>query len=675
MKPFSITGVNRYVLVRGSICFLFIFLNVHAEDPMPQDSVQNAHVAYLEEIINELEPDDADQLIDYLESLREVPLDINSAAPSELESLPFLNEREIESIIATRERRGRFYTTRDVYTVPGIDRERIHLLQNFIYVSEEVVIRRYTPSVTLRSHLSSELHERRGYHEGRYLGSPIATYQRVSVGFTPSMYGGMIIAKSAGERSITERSSGYFSIGLMDDRIDITVGDYRVHIGQGLLLWSGFGIAKSGNPARSAVRRSSGVRPAASRSEHYRFRGGTISVRYLNLNAIVFYGNTPRAATVYEDGSVRTLLTYPVYRTDTDREKKNALTERLFGTHIRQSFFRNISVGLTWYSLQYNREFIPDIPSRFSGRKNNHGGIDWSVHYGDIHFFGEAAARLPVKSISVITGFMLPVAQGLDAALVYRSYPSDYTSMYGFPFAERRGVPDDEQGIYLGMRFRPAPRHLIEGYFDVYSFSNNMRSPGLPVNGSDIAGRIEYPVGPASMLDTRVRRRARAFPFVETIGGLDERILIDRYQNNYRVNFITDTSLSLRIRMQYEYVSVSYPSAMKSESGSYVAADIRWNVRSNVLINARYILFGSDSFDSRLYTSEYDMPGRVRTILLNGRGASFSFGVQYTIFNNATISMKYSELFRSDGASIGSGFQEVDGPALGVVMMQIDARW
>jgi len=641
-----------------------------------QDSVQSAYISYIEEIITELEPDDADQLVDYLESLREIQIDINSATVSDLESLPFLNENEIRRIITTRDNRSGYDTLSDLYLVDDIDRERVNLLLNFIYIGvPEATRRRINPQIAVRSHLSSEIHERRGYREDRYLGSPLTTYQRVLIGLSPSVYGGFMVAKSAGESSFTERSSGYISLGFLQQHIRVTAGDYRLQLGQGLLLWSGFGIAKSGNPVRGVVRRSAGVRPAASRSGHYRFRGGTISVNLPSTGLIIFYGNTPRTATVYDDGSVRTLITYPVYRTDTDREKRNALTETIFGAHLRQSFFRIASIGVTAYSLRYNREFKPDISSRFSGEQKNHGSIDWRVNYRNIVLFGEAATRLPVHEVAFITGAMINVTQGVDLSLVYRSYPSNYISMYGFPFSERRGPADDEQGIYLGVRSRPAPRHLIEGYIDLYSFTNDSRAPGLPANGSDIVVRAEFPVGPASILDIRVRRRSRSIPVIESQYGIDQRTLADRDQNNLRFNFITEPYRSLRFRLQFEKVFISYPVSNGREDGSYISADIRWSVRGNIRINARYLFFGTESFDSRLYTSEYDMPGRVRTVMLNGQGATLSFGAQYSPFDNVTISIKYNEHYRSDGMFIGSGLQEIDGPTLGVVMMQIDARF
>ena len=669
--------MNVCTLVRGSLCLLFLYFPVSVaglQAASAEDSVQYAYHAYLEDIVMELEPEDADQLIEILESLREVPVDINTASRSVLETIPFLSESEINRIITIRDERGGFNTVEDLYSPGDIDRERIHLLMNFIVIGEpEITKRRFIQNTSLRSHVSSELQRRRGYREGQYLGSPVSTHHSIRAGFSPSVHGGMLVAKSAGERSVVERSSGYLSLGLSDDKITITAGDYRLHFGQGLLLSSGFGIAKSGNPARGVFRRPGRIRPAASRSEHYRFRGGAVSLLLPATEAMFFYSRTSRAATVLDDGSVRTMMTYPVYRTITDQEKKNALTETLFGAHIRRSFYRNASAGLTWYSLRYNREFIPVLPARFSGTRNDHAGIDWSVNYRNVHVFGEIGTQLSDVHPAFITGVMLTVTRGLDAALVYRSYPESYTSMYGFPFSERRGPADDEKGIYLGMRYRPAPRHLIEGYFDVYAFSNNERTPGFPVNGSDLIMRIEYPVGEVSVIDARVRRRSRPVPVISIIDDTEERILTDRVQTNIRINFITTPHRSFRFRMQHERVLVSYPPGNEEGSGAYVAADVRWNIRQNFRINARYLLYGTDSFDSRLYTSEYDMPGRVRTVLLNGQGSALSFGCQYSVSNNFDLSIKYHELFRSDGVFIGTGFQEVNGPLLGIVMLQIDA--
>jgi hypothetical protein len=679
LKILSNIGSNTGTLIRCSVYLIsFIFfpgLEVWASFAS-EDSVQFAYARYIEEIIAELDADAADQLVDYLESVRDTPIELNTATRAELETLPFLTAAEINAIIGLRERRGGFDAFENLYELPSVDRERIFLLQNFMFIGEDEKTRRLSlPRITVRSYISTELQERRGYRDGVYLGSPYTTYQRVLIKMTPSHYGGVVIAKSAGERSITERSSGYLALGFANNRINLTVGNYRLHLGQGVLLWSGFGISKSGNPVRGVFRRSTGVRPAASRSDYYQFRGGAVTASMRSIEVVVFYGNTPRAATVYDDGSVRTILSNPLYRTPADRQKRNTLYEKLMGFHVRQVTSQRMNTGLTWYTLRYNRTFRPDLPSRFSGMRNDHTGIDWVLDFRNVRMFGEAAGQSSSAGVALISGAMIFPTRGVDVSLVYRLYPPGYISMYGFPFSERRGPPDDEQGLYLGTRLRPASRYLIEGYFDLYGFSNKFRSPRLPVYGNDTVLRVEIPVGSVSSLDTRLRRRNRMVSATETIDGRTERILTDRRQINYRLNLITNPSRSIRIRMQFESVSVSYPPSHKRERGSYIGADIRWQAATEVRVYARCVLFGTDSFDSRLYTAEYDMPGRVRTVLLNGQGAILSIGIQWRVFGDVTGSIKYSELLRGDEISIGTGLQQVDGPLLGVVMMQIDARF
>lgn len=677
MKTLSITGVSAIALTICSIAAICFDPSVYAEERAgytTEDSVQYSYLSYIEEIVTELDAEDADQLIDYLESLRSFPLDLNAASRSDLERLPFLSNREIDLILSTRDKQKGFTGPGDVFIIEGLDNDSVRLLINFItFGSADKERRRVMPGVTLRSHLSSELQERRGYLEGQYLGSPLTTHQRMLIGFSPSVHGGLIVAKSAGESSLTERMSGYFSLGFFDNKVRLTVGDYRLHFGQGLALWSGFGIAKSGNAVRNVFRRTTGVRPAASRSAHYLFRGGAVSFQIHSTETTFFYGNTRRAATVSDDESVKTMITYPVYRTENDREKRNALTEIMYGAHVRQSLFRNASVGFTWYTLQYDRMFHPDIATGFSGIKNHHGSIDWTITYRDIRFFGEIADNYPLTKFALNSGVVLRAARGAEAAITYRLYPNVYTSMYGFPFAERRGSADDERAVYLAVRLRPAPRYLIEGYIDLYSFTNADRSPGLPIHGSDALLYIEYPFGPVSDFEARIRRRARTVPVLDNIYGVEERILMDRYQNNIRIRFISRPHALLRLRIHYEFVSVSYNQKGGSENGSYIAADVRWNIGNNLRLDAHYLLFHTGSFDSRLYTSEYDMPGKVRTILLNGQGAVLSLGLQYRFLKNNSISLKFSELFRNDGLAIGSGWQQVEGPALSVIMLQIDA--
>ena len=674
MKTLLITGASAIALMICNACFNSLVYTQDRAAYIIADSLRESYLSYIEKIVNELEAEDADQLIDYLESLRDFPLDINTANRLDLERLPFLSSREIGLILNAREKENGFTEPDDLYVIDGLDHNSVRLLINFIsFERPHKDRRRIVPQVTLRSHFSSELQERRGYREGQYLGSPITAHHRVLVGFRPYLHGGFTIAKSAGEHSLTEHTSGYLSFGLFDNRLRLTVGDYRLHFGQGLTMWSGFGIAKSGNAVRNVSRRTTGVRPAASRSAHYLFRGGAVSFQLHSTETTFFYGNTRRAATVSDDGSVRTMITYPVYRTENDREKRNALTEIMYGAHVRQSLFRNASVGFTWYTLQYDRVFHPDIATRFSGVKNHHGSIDWTITYRDIRFFGEIADNYPLTKIALNSGVVLRAARGAEAAIIYRLYPNVYTSMYGFPFAERRGSADDERAVYLAVRLRPAPRYLIEGYIDLYSFTNADRSPGLPIQGSDALLYIEYPFGPASNFEARIRRRARTVPVLDNIYGVEERILMHRYQNNIRIRFISRPHALFRLRIHYEFVSVSYNQKGGSENGSYIAADVRWNVGNNLRLDGHYLLFHTGSFDSRLYTSEYDMPGKVRTILLNGQGVVLSLGLQYRFFKNNSISVKFSELFRNDGLAIGSGLQQVEGPALSVIMLQIDA--
>jgi hypothetical protein len=645
-------------------------------NPVLPDSVSVMYRVFVEQLTDELEPEEAAEIVERIELLRINPLPINSATQTDLRRLEILSGTDIGNILAAREERGPFRSAADLLGIPGVDHDTMLLLMNF--VSFDVPGRHRRRAVTgfaYRTFLGAELQERRGFAEGRYVGSPLTTSQRLLIESNDAgLSGGFLTHKSAGERSLTEHISGYLHARLFGGRLDIVAGDYRLRSGQGILFGSGFGISKGGNPTGGIAGRSYGVRTAVSRSSHYIFRGTAVSVKLGTASLDILYARTPRTATVYGDGTVRAITTYPVYRTEADLARKNTLTEKMYGAHLRLAPSRGASAGLAWYALGYDRVFVTDLGTRFSGDRMHHAAIDWMQPFRWGYVFGEAAAAFPVSAIALLSGTWIRLYEGVELAGLLRYYPARYTSMYGFSFGERRGSPEDERGFYLGVRVRPRARFFIEGYGDVFTFTNEGRSPAFPVNGSDLLLRITYPLPGRASIEGRYRRRIRDVPFVDDVSGIREQIVTIRRQHNLRVTLLSNPHSRVRLRTRFEHVNVAYPGPGETESGLYMAADLQWALRANLRIDARFLLYDTDSYDSRLYSMEYDVPGQLRTILLSGQGNVQSLGVRYTVGNTISVYAKYAESFRNDGESFGSGWQEVRGPLLNLWMLQFDLR-
>lgn len=668
------------MVTRVTVCIiLFYFSPILGWLPVSgyvehSDSIDHVFRSFIERLIDEYDPDVNDQMMEILETLRDHPININSATESDLYLLPFLSGDEIRSILQTRRRVGEFKSPDDLFSVPDLPRETVLLLLNFVVIEREVQKVPIISSLSVRSYVSRELQVRRGYLDGMYLGSPTSTFHRIVFESPKGIRGGFLMSKRAGEPSLTEQVSGYVALPSINDRIDLILGNFRVEVGQGLMLGSGFGISKGGNPTGGIVKRSSGIQPLVSRSDHYRFQGAAATIRLLRTEGLLFISSTPRTATVYENGTVRTLTSFPVYRTETDRSKRNAVNELMYGMHIRQRLRDRFFIGWSWYSLRYNREFLPDNPVRFSGRQNHHMGLDWFLEYRNVSLAGEAASSTSARSIAFISTLGLTIAENFETSLLFRSYPPAYVSKYGFSFNERGSNPEDERGVYAGLRYRPAPRFLIEAYIDAFTFSNASRSPPLHTTGSDMFFRVTYPVADGSQLEARVRRRTRGEIRIVQNEEMSNRIVVDRSQTNVRLDLTTQPIRAIRLRLRTEGVYLSYPELKVTERGMYLLTDVRWILTPRLSVEGRILFYDTDSFDSALYTLEYDMPGRMRMILLNGQGAITSLSLRLKLSGNLNLNLKYTENYRSDGQPISGGLQQVDGPSLGMVMFQVDFR-
>jgi len=112
---------------------LTVRAEIDAATELP-DSVHDVYISYLEEIIDELEEDDADQLIDFLESLRAVPVDINTVTRSDLRAFPFLTESDIELLLNAR-RQGERFKNRPIYMISPASIVRKYIYSYSLFIS------------------------------------------------------------------------------------------------------------------------------------------------------------------------------------------------------------------------------------------------------------------------------------------------------------------------------------------------------------------------------------------------------------------------------------------------------------------------------------------------------------------------------------------------------------
>jgi hypothetical protein len=657
------------------ITFLLFPYNICAQDQSVTERMERVYQAYLERITGESEPEEAEEIIEAIESVRVNPLNIHTVTPEDLLRLPFLDLITSRIIHSRIHRLDGTMEGVEFIAKGGVDEDIIYLLMNFLSYKPLVVsgLRRDKPSVYVRSRIVSDIQDRRGFNEGIYRGNKIASYQRIVVKKGDGFDAGFLGAKYAGEKYLLDRRSGYLRFRTLGNRVRLLFGDFRIKTGTGLLLWNGFGLSKGSQNTVVAVRNGHGITPALSSSGDSKFRGVSVDIDLSQVRGIVFYSYILRHAVVQDDGSIRTISASPVFRTEAEINRKNTLRERMYGYSLSIRLRRDMYVGTSLYRLGFDLPFKPDLPNRFSGYKNTHASVDVKSTIGPFSMYGEAAIAFSESIPALMAGTHIRLTSGVETGLVYRNYPPNYSSFYGLAFGERKGEPEDETGLYFGIRLRSRSRYLLEAYGDLFRLGNIGRRPGLPAIGADYMVLMELPLPNRGTFEIRLRQKRKEEFIIREIQSNHHRESFTQSRKQLRGTVTILHRKNLRIRVRFEYISVSLPERL-NQTGNLILSEIRWHPLPVVTLESRYALFDTDSFDSRLYIFEYDAPGRMRSVQLLGQGSAFSIAIRLSK-GPVSVSIKYSELFRADQNTISSGFQQIDGPVSGLLLGQLDFRF
>jgi hypothetical protein len=649
---------------------------VYAQDPAITERMERAYQEYAERIATELEPEEADEIFEEIESIRDNPFHFQSVTPEDFTRLPFLDADMITKIYSRIGHLDGTITGLQSVAAAGIDEDILYLLLNFLSfepISREPVPR-YKPSGSIRSRLASDIQNRRGYVDGSYRGSKIVSYQRILINTGRRFDTGLLAAKSAGEKSYSERISGYLRLVGAGGRVRLIFGDFRIRAGTGLMLWSGFGFSKGGQNTASVTRSGSGISPALSSTDDSKFRGGSVEFDFSRVRGSVFYSFMPRHAVIQEDGSIRNITGSAIFRTVSEMNRRNTLRERMYGYSITVRIDRSTEIGASMYRLAFNRPFRPLLPNRLSGYVDTHASVDLRSRFGSISMSGGMTMAFSTMSPSLLAGIHVRLSPGIETGIIYRRYPQAYTSYYGFAFGERRGAPEDEEGVYIGLRLRSRSRVIFEAYGDLFKFRNLGKQPGLPTYGIDYMIRVIMPLPERGNIEIRYRKKEREEFINEDTEISFHRVSTVQSRETLRGTVTILPHKRFRFIIRLESATAVMGTGGLYHSGILTYSNIRWQPVRAFTLETRYTFFDTDSYESRLYVFEYDAPGRLRSVLLNGQGSFVSIALRI-LAGRLTISAKYSEIFYSDRKNIGSGSQQIDNTVSGFILGQIDIRF
>jgi hypothetical protein len=657
----------------------------------PEQSIEEVRFQQrIEALIEETDEEiDVTELIEELEVLRLSPLNINSAGASDLKRIFFLTDMQINNLIVHREKFGNLISLLELQTIDGFDLETINLLSPYIVIEEKVaqrqikfndILERGNSQYFLRyqqlfnqqlgfSPISTE--ELEENPNARYLGSPFKLYSRYRFTYYNNLSIGITAEKDSGEEFFKgtqsngfDYYSGHFYLREIGMIKSMALGDFQVQFGQGLTLWSGLAFGKS-SEAVNIKKNGLGLRPYTSVDENNFMRGGGITVALGQFELTGFYSNKNRDANILELDTVEqvaltitSLQQTGLHRTPRELENKNGVNETFVGSNL--SWKRaGFQLGVTGYAM----ELSADLNRRLSfynqfdlnSSTNWNLGADYSYIFRNFNLFGEIATSKS-GGYALLNGLMMSLDPRLSLSILHRKFTTDYQSPLSVAFSENTRV-SNEEGIFIGFEAKLSRQWVLNAYADHFSFPWMRFRTYSPSSGFDYSVQLNYrPERKTEMYARyRIRNKPLNSPDIAPIRYLD-----DQVRQNIRIHFSYQVTPSFTLKNRLEWIDFQHGS--KKQQGFLIYQDIGFrNFNSPWAITARYAVFNTDGFDSRIYAYENDVLYAFSFPFYSDKGHRAYIVARYRLNRNIDLQARLAQTVYTNRNEIGSGLDVSEG--------------
>jgi len=646
----------------------------------------------LEDLIEEI-ASSTDEELDYTTLYDDLnfylynPLNLNTASQEKLEKLQILNDFQIKSLQDYIARNGKMVSIYELQLLHGFSFDDIEMILPFITVSEEItertssfknVLKYGNHQIFMRG--QDVFEEQVGYSSisdsaltvnpnSRYLGSSSRIYSRYKFHYRDKVYFGFTAEKDPGEeffKGSNKNGFDYYSAHLQLNNIGvfktITLGDFEAKYGQGLILWSDFGMGKS--PYVLNIRkRSQGLRKYSSTNENVFMRGAgtTIAIKNIDISAFFSYKNIDANIQDSINDEIATVTSFQnsgIHATPSQLEDKNAINEQIAGGNVSYNH-KKFKLGVTGVYYKYGATLIkdttPENQFNYRGKENVNISLDYQFSIRDFYFFGEEAISQNGGK-AFLNSMLVNLAPQISMSILHRHYDKNYQANYSNAFGETSNVRN-ESGLYLGLEVHPIKHWTITSYFDTYRFLWLKTGIDAPSQGNEWFVQADYNPTRSFSIYLRIKNEIKqknqnAETGIDPL--IDEKLLKTRLHLAYQIN----KQLAIKNRIETtKYQEGSLP----SEYGYMIYQDIFCDLKKIPLsLNTRFAVFDTESYNTRVYAYESDILYAFSIPAYYSKGTRFYFNVKYTIADFVDVWIKYSQTYYADKEVISSGLNQIN---------------
>jgi len=724
---------------------LFILLSIKTKAQIIDTDIQQLieFIQQNSEEENEGDNFDFDSFFDNLIYLNQNKINLNKATLTDLQLAGIFNSTQINALLKHREDNGKLISIYELQAIPHFEIDYIKAILPFVKVDGNIddfhmkfskLISKGTHQLFLRYH--QKFPNKTGITSNKYLGNSSKIYFRYKYNYGNKFYYGITTEKDEGEPMFKEKNKAgfdFYSFHLFWRKNTkwqaIALGDYQINLGQGLVLWSGFGFKKSTNT--SFVKKEGPVlKPFTSVNEYLYLRGAAFTYQVKDFLFTPFLSYKKVDANIsYTDSTETGLESNRIqvsgyHRTESEMAAKNAINELKTGFNAQyrkrdkhvglNMVYSNFSKALTFEQKAYNKY-------QFQGENLINTSLDYHYLIKSFHFFGENAMSFSTSQTgyALLNGVMFNPDKTIDMSIVHRYYAPQYqTANYTNAFAEST-LPNNEHGIYFGIQLKPIKYISISSYYDFYKFPWLKYRADLPSKGNDFITQVKYKPRKSFEIYATYKREQKEENTKIDLGSNNAIILtesnkpyITAYFNtqNFNINelnqevlrannqitkqeieaatFITPI-LTQRLRLHTSYIlnktwtlqtraefSFYNDQINTPQTGFMIFQDLKFNkINVPFAFSTRIALFDVPQYDSRIYAYENDVLYQFSIPAFYNTGMRFYLNMQYKVSKNLQFWLRFAHTYYSDIKSIGSGNDTLESNKLYEIKMQMRVQF
>jgi hypothetical protein len=550
-----------------------------------------------------------------LSDLLRQPLNLNACSESDLNASGLFSPFQVYGILKYRERYGPFFSIYELAAIPGFTQELLRNVAPLIALSDlQANTSRPAPRGMLLSNIAIRLPASMAYKPDStgipvYPGSPLKFTSRLRVDAGDRWSAAAAFEKDPGEfwmnKGRPEHFTGYLEYSGNKCLRKVTLGNFRIHRGMGLVHGLGFRTAGSG-VVTGGYRRSYS-KAFASTMEYDYYRGMYADLATGKWSADLFCSVKPEDISLFR-------LTAPVdlfeqvrktglHRTESERNGTDLARQQTAGFSVNRSSERwYLGMALAGTRMELT-QLGRDSADRFAPglfQTSPRGAVSiYGVAFGNRYeLFGEAAINQHTAT-AVIAGGTLEVNPALQTHFSFRRFEQGYTGLT--PKAFSAGTrPENETGINWGFSLAPFNHARLLLNTDI---SHKNILPGEPaVPGFYLRNHLVFSYVPKAGPELELKITGRSKQKNSGSDGPGNGEYLHELQYRFRLN--GRYTLSDRIILSARLEQARLKTGGRSYSGKILYSQITVIPAEKVRITYRYLAFDSEHWDNRIYTYE-----------------------------------------------------------------------